>query len=280
MVSLDSRFLGAERGAETSIIALALLQVSRAQGRQMLETKNRINTVSNLHAKGGRPMLPTRFCVAPLALADFLGSGLNADNGTGSPKGRVYLIAVGAASVVLLGLLLFSLGTFNPPAASSSVTTTTTTSYVVDASSVIASAATNAPGGYAQGSSGQLNPSESGLVSGGYGTFLKQGGSVANMTVLVFDTPQSAQTYIASVINNAKGLLGYTDMSKALASYQHYGVCYGYGEPDPDGNGAVATGMCNKGNVYIQVHVVSPSSLSSAQGDMSDLVGAAYEGTR
>ena len=41
---------------------------------------------------------------------------------------------------------------------------------------------------------------------------------------------------------------------------------------------AVATGVCTKGNVYIQVHVVSPSSLTSAKADLSSLVGAAYQG--
>jgi hypothetical protein len=102
-------------------------------------------------------------------------------------------------------------------------------------------------------------------------------GSSANMTILVFDTPKSAQTYISSVVSNAKGLSGYSDVSSSLADYQHYGLCYGFGETDPDGNGAVATGACTKGNVYIQVHVASPSSLSSAEGDMSSLVGAAYQ---
>ncbi len=125
-----------------------------------------------------------------------------------------------------------------------------------------------------------MNPVEPGLVSGGYSTFSSAGGSLANMTILVFDAPQSAQTYIESVIANAKGLLGYTDVTAALANYRHYGLCYGFGETDPDGNGAVATGVCTKGNVYIQVHLASPSSLSSAKGDMSSLVGAAYQGAR
>jgi hypothetical protein len=195
------------------------------------------------------------------------------------PRWRWYLVAMGVASIVLLGLLLYSLGTFNAPAPTSSVTSTTATSYSVTAASVIASAAARAPDGFAQGSSRLLSPSEPGLESGGYGTFSTQGGSVANMTVLVFDGPQSAQTYIDSVIANSRGLSGYADMTQALASYQHYGVCYGFGQTDPEGNGAVATGVCTKGNVYIQVHVVSHSSLSSAEGDMSDLLGAAYQGT-
>jgi hypothetical protein len=182
------------------------------------------------------------------------------------------------ASIIVLGLLLYSLGAFNPSAATNSVMTTIATSYSVDASAVIASAVAHAPDGFAGGFVRQLNPSESGLVGAGYGSFFTRGGSLANMTILVFDSPHSAETYISSVIANSKALSGYTDVSANLASYLRYGLCYGFGQTDPDGNGAVATGVCTKGNVYIQVHVVTPSSLSSAQGDMSDLVGAAYQG--
>ena len=104
-----------------------------------------------------------------------------------------------------------------------------------------------------------------------------QAGSLANMTTLVFDTPKSANTYISSVVSNAKGLSGYSDVTPSLSNYQRYGLCYGFGQTDPYGNGAVATGVCTKGNVYIQVHVVSPSSLSSAVVDLSNLIGAAYQ---
>jgi hypothetical protein len=178
---------------------------------------------------------------------------------------------------VLVALVLFSLGTFNPPSSTSEISPATSASYAVDASSVIASAAARAPEGYAQGSTHQVNPNETGLQSGAYAVFSAHAGSVANMTIIVFDAPKSAQTYFMSVVSNAKGLSGYTDVSSSLASYQHYGLCYGFGEADPFGNGAVATGVCTKGNVYIQVHAVSPSSLSSAEGDMSSLVGAAYQ---
>jgi hypothetical protein len=190
---------------------------------------------------------------------------------------RRRLAAIVAAFVVLAALLLFSLGTFSPHSSTTGTASTTSASFAVDASAVIASAAAQAPAGYAQGSSRQLNPNETGLESGGYAVFSTQAGSVANMTILVFDTPRSAQTYTASVVSNAKALLGYTDVSSSLASYQRYGVCYGFGQTDPYGNGAVATGVCSKGNVYIQVHVVSPTSLSAAEGEMASLVGAAYQ---
>jgi hypothetical protein len=201
---------------------------------------------------------------------------LNADL-SDKPPTRRNLIALAAASLVLLALLLFALGTFNPTPATTSAASTTSTSFAVDATAVIASAASHAPAGYAQGSSRQLYPNETGLKSGGYLVFSTQAGLLANMTVLVFDTPETAQTYISSVVSNAKGLSGYSDVSSSLASYQHYGFCYGFGETDPYGNGAVTTGVCTKGNVYIQVHVVSPSSLSSAEVDLSTLVGAAYQ---
>jgi hypothetical protein len=190
---------------------------------------------------------------------------------------RVRLFAL-AAAAVLVALLLFSLGTFNSPSSTSGTASTTPTSYAVDALAVIASAVAHAPAGYTQGSSHQLNPNETGLESGAYAVFSARAGSLANMTIIVFDTPKSAQTYLMSVVSNAKALSGYSDASPSLASYGHYGLCYGFGEADPYGNGAVATGVCAKGNVYIQVHVVSPSSLSSAEGDMSSLVGAAYQG--
>jgi hypothetical protein len=200
---------------------------------------------------------------------------MNSDDG--KPPNRRSLAAVAAASLVLLALLLFAFVNLAPSPATTSAASTTSASFAVEASAVIASAAANAPDGYSQGSSRQLNPNETGLESGGYSVFSTQAGSVANMTVLVFDTPKSAQTYTSSVVSNAKGLSGYFDVTPALASYERFGLCYGFGETDPYGNGAVATGVCAKGNVYIQVHVVSPSSLASAEGELSSLVGAAYQ---
>ncbi len=184
---------------------------------------------------------------------------------------------LGVASATVLGLLLYSIGAFGPPA-SAGPATTTSTSYSLTAASVVGSVSTDPPDGYQQGSSGPLSPSESGLTSGGYATFHKPGGSAANVTVLVFDSQQSAQAYAEGVISGAKDLPGYTNVTAAISAYRHYGVCYGFGEADPEGNGAVANGLCTKGNVFIQVHVVSSVSLSSARGDMADLVGAAYQG--
>jgi hypothetical protein len=195
-----------------------------------------------------------------------------------SSTGKRYLTALGIASAILLILLLYAFGSFNAPPASSTTQTTEATSYNTLASSVISSAANYVPAGYLEGSSRQLNANESGLVSGGYALYSNQGGALTNMTILVFSSPASAQTYITSVISNDKDLSGYSDATSALAGYQHYGVCYGYAESDPEGSLYVANGVCTKGNVYIQVHLAASSSLPSTEDDMAGFVGAAYQG--
>lgn len=187
------------------------------------------------------------------------------------------MAALGIASIVFLALLLYGLGTFSSPPASSTAETATA-SYDTLASSVISSAAGFLPSGYSQGSSKPLNANESGLVSAGSALYSNQGGALANMTILVFSSPASAAIYITSVISNAKGLSGYSDATSTLTGYQHYGVCYGYAESDPEGGQYVANGVCTKGNVYIQVHLAATSSLQSAEGDMAGFVGAAYAG--
>jgi len=222
-------------------------------------------------------VLPTRFFASPRLARATRDSAGSAGGGI-SPRGKRYLVALGVASILLLALLLYGLGTFNAPPASSTVETTASTSYDTLASSVLSSAANYLPAGYVQGSSRQLNANESGLVSGGYALYSNQGGALANMTILVFSSPASAETYITSVISNAKDLSGYSDVTSTLTGYQHYGVCYGYGESDPEGSLYVANGVCTKGNVYIQVHLAASSSLSSAEGDMAGFVGAAFTG--
>jgi hypothetical protein len=192
-----------------------------------------------------------------------------------SPRARTYLAATGVVFIVLVALLIYGLGTFSSPAATTS--TQTTASYDLLASSVISSAASNIPSGYQQGSSKPLNPNETGLESGGYALYSNQGGVLVNMTILVFGSPSTAQRYITSVISNAAAS-GFTNATSTLAGYEHYGTCYGYAQADPAGGEYVANGVCTKGNVYIQVHVASTSSLPSAEGDMAGFVGAAYEG--
>jgi hypothetical protein len=222
-------------------------------------------------------MLPTRHRASRSSRAAGDSGGSGVEGRKLSPGGRSSLAALAIASAVLLALLLYGLGTFNAPPASSTAQTSATTSYDTLASSVIASAANYTPAGYVQGSSKQLSANESGLVSSGDALFSNQGGALVNMTILVFSSPASAQTYITSVISNAKGLSGYSDATSALKGYQQYGVCYGYAQSDPEGGEYVANGVCTKGNVYIQVHLAASSSLPSAEGDMAGFVGAAYQ---
>jgi len=199
-----------------------------------------------------------------------------APSGGLSPRARTYLTATGIVFIVLVAALLYGLGTFNAPVSTS--TSTATTSYNVAATSVISSATSYLPPGYLQGSSKQLNANESGLVSGQYALYSNQGGDLVNMTILVFSSPASAGSYITSVIANSDDLGGYTNATSTLTGFQHYGVCYGYAESDPEGGEYVANGVCTKGNVYIQVHLASTSSLATAEGDMSAFVGAVYQG--
>jgi len=218
-------------------------------------------------------MLKGRFLNAPDS------SGTSGGGRKLSSKDRGYLVALAVASIVALGLLLTGLGVFNQSASTATTTETTSTSYNLAASSVIASAGPYAPAfGYTQGSPKQLTPHETGIETAAYALFSNQGGALANMTILVFNSTTSAQTYIDSVISNTRSLSGYTDVTSMLTSYQHYGTCYGYAESDPEGVGAIATGLCTKGNIYVQVHLATTSALPSAEGDMSSLVGAAYQG--
>jgi hypothetical protein len=241
-------------------------------------------------------LFPTRWqrrCLAPsaqtralrLLRSRILAEGADDAEGSASGilkarrRGRYPLIVVGVVSILLLGLLFYSLGDFSGSGPSSSATTTSfsSTSYDITAASLVGTVASHPPDAYVETSSKQLNPNESGLASGGYGFFSTQAGDLANVTILVFDGQQAAQNYTDSVIGNTKHLSGYTDVTGVLTNYDHYGACYGVGETDPEGNGAIAQGICSKGNVYIWVHVVSSASLPVAEGEMADLVGAAYQ---
>lgn len=186
-------------------------------------------------------------------------------------------VGVGAVAVILLLILFYGLGGLNT-SSSGTVTTTTSTSYGVTAASLLSSVASDAPPGYLQGSTKQLTPDEAGLVSAGYQLYSNQGGALANMTVIVFNSTTSAQRYGDSVINNAKALGGYSDVTSILGGYERYGSCYGYAEADPEGGEYVANGVCVDGNVYVFVHLASTSSLASAESDMAAFMGAVYQG--
>lgn len=190
------------------------------------------------------------------------------------------LFVVGVACLVLLAFVVIGFSTFNaqPPVLTSTTAVTSSTTYQVLADSVISSAAGNVPSGYSPGNSGALSANETGLVSAGYSVYSNAGGDYANMTVMVFDSPSSAQTYADSVISNAKALTGYSNTNSTLSGYSHFGICFGYAQADPAGGEYVANALCTKGNVYIQVHLAATSSLASAEGDAATFVGAAYQG--
>jgi sialic acid synthase SpsE len=101
-----------------------------------------------------------------------------------------------------------------------------------------------------------------------------QSQSAANLTVVVFNQVSSAQSYFARFRSNVQGLPGYSNLSSVVNGYQQYGACYGYGE-DVDGI-AVVVGICTKGNVFLEVHITSSNDFSSTQGDLANLMGAAY----
>jgi hypothetical protein len=99
-------------------------------------------------------------------------------------------------------------------------------------------------------------------------------GSSANITALVFASPNDSLAYFTRLVSSLRGLPGYTDVSSALSTYQQYGGCYGYGE-DVDGI-AVVNGVCTKGNVFLQAHLVSSKSFGDLESDLTSLMGALY----
>ena len=95
------------------------------------------------------------------------------------------------------------------------------------------------------------------------------------MTVAVFGSVNSSQSYYGVFSSNVKGLSGYTDITSVLSSYERYGVCYAYGE-DVDGI-AVTNGICTVGNVVLLAHLSSSESFAQLEDDLSSLMGAMYQ---
>ncbi len=178
---------------------------------------------------------------------------------------------VAVVLVALLAVYAFGgLGSSSTP----SNTQTTSTTYNIAASSVILAAAQQYPAGYNTTSAGLLHSTYPGERSAA-DAILSTSQSAANMTVLVFDTVNSSQSYYRVFTSNVKGLVGYTDISSVLSGYEQYGSCYAYGE-DVDGI-AVANGICTDGNVFLQAHLSSSESFSQLEGDLSSLMGAMYQ---
>ena len=200
-----------------------------------------------------------------------------ADASDTKPKTRSYgkkSNIVWAVAVVLVALLaIYALGGFgSTPGATYSQTTSTT--YNISASAVIQAAVLQDPAGYNATSLRMANPSYPGAQSAA-DAVLSEPQSAANMTVIVFDTINSTQSYYDLFASHVVGLPGYTNITSVLNGYEQYGKCYGYGE-DVDGI-AVTNGICADGNVFLQAHLSSSATFSQLESDLSSLMGAMYQ---
>ncbi|MDG6900925.1 MAG: hypothetical protein JRM80_03085 [Nitrososphaerota archaeon] len=175
-------------------------------------------------------------------------------------RGRVSILVV--VAVVLVGFAAVTLSGAQPRATSS-----TSTRFSTGADSVVSAAAGQDAAGYSLQSS-DPNPN----ASGDWAVLGAADGSRANMTALVFSSQDDSQAYFGRLVSNLKGLPGYTDITPSIAQFQQYGSCYGHGEYVD--SISVADGVCTKGNVFLQVHLVSGKPLDELEVDMTDLMGA------
>ena len=186
--------------------------------------------------------------------------------------------ALWAAAVVLVALFAvyaYASSSASSPPTSTTVTQTTSTSYDVAASSIVLAAVQQGPAGYDETSGGPLAPNYPGEQSAA-DAILATSDSAANMTVIVFATTSSGQSYFEELQSHVRGLEGFTDITGVIGGYAQYGGCYAYGE-DVDGIG-VANGICADGNVFLEVHLSSSEPFSYLEDDLSSLMGAAYQG--
>ena len=175
--------------------------------------------------------------------------------------------------IVVAILIIAGLAALAATTAPSSSTSTTSTYISTGADAIVASAAQTSPSGFTLESS---KAAASGSTrSGDWALLGNSDGSVANVTAVVYPTVNASQAHFDSFVAGVKGLPGYTDISSDVASFQQYGKCYGYGE-DVDGI-AVANGVCTKGNVFLQVHLVSGIAFSDLEGDLTSIMGALYQ---
>lgn len=179
---------------------------------------------------------------------------------------RVLLIIV-VAVLAIAGVAV--LVPMNPR--TSGTTTTGSISISSGANTIVTTAVQSDPAGFTLESSKQ--PSS---VSSDW-AILQQvsDGSEANVTVVVYSSTNASQAYYDTLVAGLKGLSGYTDVTSSLTSFEQYGTCYGYGE-DVDSI-AVINGVCTKGNVFLQVHLVSGIAFSSLEGDLTSIMGALYK---
>ena len=186
------------------------------------------------------------------------------DAKTKGGRGRLAVLAV-VVIVAVLAVAAYSTLNNGP----SATPTNARTQFSIGADAVVSTAAGQEPAGYTLESS-KGNPQ----ASADWAVLGQADGSLANITALVFTSANDSQAYYGRLVPGLKGLPGYTDASSALSSYQQYGSCYGYGE-DVDSI-AVVNGVCTKGNVFLQVHLVSSKPFDQLEGDMTSMMGALY----
>ncbi|MDA4112524.1 MAG: hypothetical protein OK474_00560 [Thaumarchaeota archaeon] len=179
--------------------------------------------------------------------------------------------AVAVALVALLAIYAFG-GFGSSPGPTYDQTTSTT--YSISATAVIQAAVQQGPAGYTATTLRAVNSSHPGAQSAAY-AILNESQSLANMTVIVFGTTNSSQSYYDLFASHVVGLPGYTNITPVLNGYEQYGKCYGYGE-DVDGI-AVANGICTDGNVFLQAHLSSTAPFSQLEADLSSLMGSMYQ---
>jgi hypothetical protein len=190
---------------------------------------------------------------------------------TGATRARIgKQVWLGIAVIVLIAVGVVALiPTSNPSNSPQSTTRSTTVSSGAD--TILAIAVQSGAAGFTLESSKQP-PS----ASDDWATLQQvSDGSEANVTVRLYPSTNASQSYFDRFVAGQKGLSGYTDVSSALTSFQQYGACYAVGE-DVDSI-AVINGVCTKGNVFLQVHLVSGIAFSDLEGDLTSIMGALYQ---
>ena len=173
------------------------------------------------------------------------------------------------AAVLIIAVVVALVAT-SKPAATTTTTTAASTFISTGADTILASAVKTNPSGFVLESS-KLSAS----VSSDWAILQSTDGSEANVTVLAYPSTNASQAYFDRFVTGVRGLIGYTNITSDLASFQQYGKCYGYGE-DVEGI-AVANGVCTKGNVFLQVHLASSISFADLEGDLTGIMGALYQ---
>ena len=178
---------------------------------------------------------------------------------------RRVLLVMAVAVLAIAGAASLALSTAQPPG------TTETTTISAGADKIVASAVQAGPAGFTLESSKQP---PSGTAD--WAVLQQADGSEANLTVTVYSSTGAAQAHFDRFVAGVRDLPGYTEVTSSLASFEQYGGCYGYGE-DVVGI-AVIYGVCTKGIVFLQAHLVSSIDFSTLEGDLTSSMGALYQG--